>query len=125
MGLFEINMPLLYGEGEKAFHRLQLELLRTSNDHSIFAWRLEPATDYIFSSRVLADSPAMFKNSGEIPTGDDDATLKTISSTMSMTNIGSSIPLPHYTCRDWSDKLLIAVLNCKDKEDRKLGIYLF
>ncbi|KIM59673.1 hypothetical protein SCLCIDRAFT_57695, partial [Scleroderma citrinum Foug A] len=38
MGLLGVNMPMLYGEGKKAFHRLQLELIRTSNDQSIFAW---------------------------------------------------------------------------------------
>ena len=38
MGLLDINMPMLYGEGRKAFHRLQLETIRTSNDQSIFAW---------------------------------------------------------------------------------------
>lgn len=38
LGLFDINMPLLYGEGSKAFRRLQLEILRSSNDESIFVW---------------------------------------------------------------------------------------
>ncbi|KAI6012665.1 heterokaryon incompatibility protein-domain-containing protein, partial [Pisolithus orientalis] len=38
LGLFGVNMPMLYGEGEKAFQRLQLEILRVSSDHSIFAW---------------------------------------------------------------------------------------
>ncbi|KAI6038838.1 heterokaryon incompatibility protein-domain-containing protein, partial [Pisolithus marmoratus] len=38
MGLFGVNMPMLYGEGKKAFQRLQLEILRVSSDHSIFAW---------------------------------------------------------------------------------------
>jgi hypothetical protein len=37
LGLFDINMPLLYGEGEeKAFLRLQLQILRQSDDWSIF-----------------------------------------------------------------------------------------
>jgi hypothetical protein len=31
-------MPLLYGEREKAFHRLQFEILKQSDDESIFAW---------------------------------------------------------------------------------------
>jgi hypothetical protein len=35
MGLFGVNMPPLYGEGEKAFHRLQLEILKISDDESI------------------------------------------------------------------------------------------
>ena len=32
MGLLGVNMPMLYGEGKKAFRRLQLEIIRTSND---------------------------------------------------------------------------------------------
>ncbi|KAI1157011.1 HET-domain-containing protein [Nemania diffusa] len=38
MGLFGINMPLLYGEGKMAFVRLQEEIMKVSDDHSIFAW---------------------------------------------------------------------------------------
>ncbi|KAK3301726.1 heterokaryon incompatibility protein-domain-containing protein [Chaetomium strumarium] len=38
MGLFDVNMPLLYGEGRKAFLRLQQEILRVSEDQSMFAW---------------------------------------------------------------------------------------
>ena len=39
LGLFGVNMPLLYGEGARAFMRLQLEIIKASNDESIFAWR--------------------------------------------------------------------------------------
>ncbi|KAH7355012.1 heterokaryon incompatibility protein-domain-containing protein, partial [Rhexocercosporidium sp. MPI-PUGE-AT-0058] len=38
MGIFDVNMPLLYGEGSKAFLRLQEEIIKRSNDLSIFAW---------------------------------------------------------------------------------------
>jgi hypothetical protein len=38
LGLLGVNMPLIYGEGERAFTRLQHELIRSSNDGSIFAW---------------------------------------------------------------------------------------
>ncbi|KAI1414886.1 HET-domain-containing protein [Hypoxylon sp. FL1857] len=39
LGIFDINMPLLYGEGHKAFHRLQEEILKTyPADHSLYAW---------------------------------------------------------------------------------------
>jgi hypothetical protein len=31
-------MPMLYGEGSKAFYRLQLEILKQTPDHTIFAW---------------------------------------------------------------------------------------
>ncbi|KAH7316738.1 heterokaryon incompatibility protein-domain-containing protein [Stachybotrys elegans] len=40
MGLFNVNMPILYGEGRKnAFKRLQYEIIRSSPDHTIFTWR--------------------------------------------------------------------------------------
>lgn len=39
MGLFDINMPLLYGEGPKAFKRLQEEIIKQyPEDHSLYAW---------------------------------------------------------------------------------------
>ena len=62
MGLFDVNMPLLYGEGgEHAFVRLQLEILTKSGDESIFAWQRnsqEPTLDSIFSNydQILAYS---------------------------------------------------------------------
>lgn len=41
LGIFNINMSLLYGEGERAFQRLQEEILRNSWDQSLFAWGLK------------------------------------------------------------------------------------
>lgn len=38
MGIFDVNMPLLYREGDRAFLRLQHEILRASEDKSLFAW---------------------------------------------------------------------------------------
>ncbi|KAF2108494.1 heterokaryon incompatibility protein-domain-containing protein, partial [Lophiotrema nucula] len=39
LGIFGVNMPLLYGEGESAaFIRLQGEIMKVSDDHSLFAW---------------------------------------------------------------------------------------
>ena len=37
-GLFGVNMSLLYGEGEAAFQRLQMKIIKSSDDESIFAW---------------------------------------------------------------------------------------
>ena len=42
MGLLDINMPLLYGEGTKAFMRLQVELMKEKYDHTLLAWGLSP-----------------------------------------------------------------------------------
>ncbi|KAI0755331.1 heterokaryon incompatibility protein-domain-containing protein [Daedaleopsis nitida] len=38
MGLFGVNMPTVYGEGGKAFRRLQEEILKKTIDTSLFAW---------------------------------------------------------------------------------------
>ena len=43
LGIFEVNMPLLYGEGMNAFLRLQEEIIRRSNDRSIFAFPCNPS----------------------------------------------------------------------------------
>ncbi|GAP90934.2 putative vegetative incompatibility protein het-e-1 [Rosellinia necatrix] len=40
LGIFDINMPLLYGEGNKAFLRLQQEIIKATDDQSILAWDL-------------------------------------------------------------------------------------
>ncbi|KAK1755417.1 HET-domain-containing protein [Echria macrotheca] len=40
LGLFGINMPLLYGEENKAFIRLQEEIIKATDDHSIYAWTI-------------------------------------------------------------------------------------
>ncbi|KAI5995882.1 heterokaryon incompatibility protein-domain-containing protein [Pisolithus albus] len=62
MGLFGVNMPMLYGEGGKAFQRLQLEIIRVSDDHSLFAWDpLVPRT-----GSVLAENPDDFRDCGHI-----------------------------------------------------------
>lgn len=59
LGIFDVNMPLLYGEGsEKAFIRLQLEIIKKSDDESIFAWT-DPRT-YGTSLGLLAPSPSSF-----------------------------------------------------------------
>lgn len=62
LGLFEVNMPLLYGEGKAAFQRLQHEILKASDDETIFAWRNES----LVHSGMLALSPADFSDSGEV-----------------------------------------------------------
>jgi hypothetical protein len=41
LGLFGIEMPLIYGEGANAFIRLQEEIARTSPDFTLLAWNLK------------------------------------------------------------------------------------
>ncbi|KAK6438172.1 hypothetical protein LTR95_005627 [Oleoguttula sp. CCFEE 5521] len=59
LGLIGINMPLLYGEGTKAFFRLQQEIIRQTNDESVFVWVDLHANDE-YSCGVLARDIAAF-----------------------------------------------------------------
>ncbi|KAI0412733.1 heterokaryon incompatibility protein-domain-containing protein [Xylaria grammica] len=77
MGIFDVNMPLIYGEGTKAFLRLQQEILRVSDDQSLFAWGAPEVFldmhNFIMSRKpnthgLFADSPANFLSSHEILT---------------------------------------------------------
>ncbi|KAK3356831.1 hypothetical protein B0T25DRAFT_566160 [Lasiosphaeria hispida] len=70
-GIFSITMSMIYGEGEqKAFFRLQEEIMKDTPDHSILAWGLGdgplPADYPTTPGRILAATPADFANSGHI-----------------------------------------------------------
>ncbi|MCJ1278766.1 hypothetical protein MMC21_006584 [Puttea exsequens] len=58
LGIFDVNMPLLYGEGRKAFMRLQQEIIKQTDDESIFAWAADKDR-----SGMLADWPSDFGES--------------------------------------------------------------
>ena len=73
LGLFAVNMPLLYGEGaEKAFYRLQTEIMKVTDDESLFAWtHARPASMFEWTLPrlapcLLAASPEYFADSGDI-----------------------------------------------------------
>lgn len=57
LGLFDVNMPLLYGEGSKAFQRLQEEIMKLSNDMTIFLWSGASCRNF----GMLAAAPSCFK----------------------------------------------------------------
>jgi hypothetical protein len=42
LGIFDVNMPMIYGEGKKAFRRLQEEIIRQSTDLTVFACHHQP-----------------------------------------------------------------------------------
>lgn len=67
LGLFRVSMPLLYGEGlEKAFVRLQIEILRNEVDTSMFAWESNSGCATLYATGLLATSPSAFYNSGDV-----------------------------------------------------------
>jgi hypothetical protein len=72
LGIFDVNMPLIYGEGAKAFERLQHEIIRNSGDLSIFAWEYDGPgptqshSRYRETGRFLALSPQEFSDSYDL-----------------------------------------------------------
>jgi hypothetical protein len=67
IGLFDVNLPMLYGEGPtKAFLRLQEEIMRTSEDRSLFAWVKDEGSSFGTNDYhgLLADSPRDFARTG-------------------------------------------------------------
>nr|OQO30890.1 hypothetical protein B0A51_03173 [Rachicladosporium sp. CCFEE 5018] len=78
LGLLDVDLPLLYGEGSRAFMRLQEELLRTKSDLSTLAWRLsipQDTSEWRFSlvlnkSGLFATSPDDFRGCGLVTASD-------------------------------------------------------
>jgi hypothetical protein len=122
MGLFSVNMPMLYGEGERAFRRLQEEIMKTSDDHTLFAWTEARVERCWITRGLLADSSLDFVDSGHIIRS--QPVLK--SAPYSMTNKGLRIELPLFPT---GDQVYFAVLNCHLSSNESnagdlLGIYL-
>jgi hypothetical protein len=103
MGLFDVNMPLLYGEGAQgAFIRLQTEIMAKSVDESIFAWSY-PGNS-INKRRhlpLLAEHPSWFINSTEFIS----VVLVERSSTHQMTSRGVRIEASRIPSKELDKKL--------------------
>jgi hypothetical protein len=94
MGIFEVNMPLLYGEGPKAFWRLQEEIMKISTDQSLLTWApLDHDGKGPYSASVLARHPSDFSLSSNIVPYQSN-------SAFSMTNKGLYITLPIVKTQD-------------------------
>jgi hypothetical protein len=58
MGIFRVFLPMLYGEGDPAFIKLQEEIMKRSEDYTVFAWK---STESGASSRgISARFPSEF-----------------------------------------------------------------
>jgi len=103
MGLFHVYMPMIYGEGgEHAFLRLQEEILKISDDESIFAWTSSR------SSGLLAVSPAAFSESGHIFASEKQPNSKSFT----FSNKGIRIELPMKSIDPDDEERFQGVLNC-------------
>lgn len=110
MGVFNVNMPLLYGESDKAFIRLQEEIMKESDDHSIFAWRAaKKATSKEDLTGLLAASPADFTEVGDIRPFRDWH----VSRPHSITNKGLQIQLPLTQIQGGGGLHYLAILDCR------------
>ncbi|PVI01880.1 HET-domain-containing protein [Periconia macrospinosa] len=64
LGVFQVNMPLLYGEGANAFIRLQEEIIKNTEDESLFAWVQTEESQ--LNDGILATHPRAFIQSSKI-----------------------------------------------------------
>jgi hypothetical protein len=108
LGLFDVNMPLLYGEGDKAFLRLQEEIMKASTDHMLFAWFQSGGLGWV-DCGLLTPSPEYFAGSSRFVRQKvrADWSLKPYS----MTNRGFEIELELCQMEAGSGYRL-AILNC-------------
>jgi hypothetical protein len=91
MGLFDVHMPIIYGEGgRKAFRRLQMEIMQTSFDQSLFAWRGQYQ-----NSGLLAREPSDFRGTPQLSLWGPRYL-----SPFTMTNVGLSVQLLDVTPKD-------------------------
>ncbi|KAH6870086.1 HET domain-containing protein, partial [Alternaria rosae] len=115
LGLVQVNMPMLYGEGSGAFYRLQLEIIKQTNDHTIFAWSFTYPIMRFMS--IFAPSPAQFENAaGFLP----NTTREKQPATHEMTNQGLNITIPCIIHRTG----VLALLDCSDSTGKRFGIEL-
>ncbi|KAF3013172.1 hypothetical protein E8E14_000408 [Neopestalotiopsis sp. 37M] len=116
LGIFGVNMPLLYGEGlERAFRRLQEEIMEYSDDHSLFAWR-SPSGEEQTTTGLLAPSPKCFQSSGSCSPRPDPLASRPFF----MTNKGIQISLRLMQGATGE----IATLECEGWGLQHLSIYL-
>lgn len=106
LGLCDVHIPMLYGEGSRAFLRLQEEIVRTTLDHSVLAW--EPwrdATLFSDSGLLFSSSPYGFRKARDIISW----TVPERDESFELSNKGLRITLP--TLQRGNE--LEALLNCR------------
>ncbi|CAM6001940.1 unnamed protein product [Sphagnum balticum] len=116
MGIFGIHMSLIYGEGERAFVRLQEYIMKVSDDHSLFAWRSAENR-----GGLLATSPSAFVDSGNVVPFNP---FHTYNGPLTISNNGIHLALRFIGMGHRG--LGLAILHCTEigKEDMLIAIYL-
>jgi hypothetical protein len=113
LGILQIQMSLLYGEGLNAFIRLQEEIMKSSEDTSLFAWR---STDN--RGGCLATSPDAFIDSGKF----ESYSVSDLSSDL-MTTSSRGIHLDLPLMGDpRGGRMGFVILNCRARKDELVAI---
>ncbi|RYP67355.1 hypothetical protein DL771_007299 [Monosporascus sp. 5C6A] len=134
LGIFNINMALLYGEGDKAFIRLQEEICRQTADLSLFAWKAErlhwggliipgekaPTSPYLGQvlHGILASSPSQFAHAGAYSTVSTGSAQ--YSGEYTLTNRGLRFDAVTLKCDREAGRYLMS-LDCDDKNSKPVS----
>ncbi|KAK0714168.1 heterokaryon incompatibility protein-domain-containing protein, partial [Lasiosphaeria miniovina] len=123
LGIFGVNMSMIYGEGPKAFQRLQEEILRKTTDLSIFAWKAtERLVGFDRFRGILAQSPSEFADCGDIELLNSQFRFR---DEISLTNKGVKISMPLH---NFGQGRFLMNLDCqrpvKNRPPTSVGIYL-
>ncbi|RPD57941.1 HET-domain-containing protein [Lentinus tigrinus ALCF2SS1-7] len=151
MGLFGVHMSTIYGEGDRAFRRLQEEILKRTSDQTLFAWgNVLPAHSTPFRERfsfdnfhddshLFAPSPASFRNSGtmrplnfpvavkhiirtlKLPPGRLDASAKDVPHTQTTADGSYVIPSPDMSFTTYGARSRMLVLE-SSKDNSVLAV---
>ena len=120
LGIFGVNMPMVYGEREKAFLRLQEEIIKHSDDHTIFAWNVYRDNQ----PGLLAETPKAFEHCQHTIA----ITPREGHSSYSLTNRGLSIKL---VAVQFTIDIYLARLDCVNQipgesfdQEYHMGIFL-
>ncbi|ORY09411.1 heterokaryon incompatibility protein-domain-containing protein [Clohesyomyces aquaticus] len=118
MGLLGVNMPLLYGEGDQAFVRLQEAVISRSDDISLLAWGYGLNWEDIEElgyDKILARSPSSFR---EYPKSNYRLIRRPAKTHSTVTGHGLHIELPllHINARH---RVWIGII--EDRWDETLG----
>ena len=108
LGIFDVNMPMLYGEGDKAFVRLQEEIIRDSEDESIFAF--DASGDEVQGVGAFATHPRQFSGSAYVEA------LRNETGLFALTNKGLQITLAIIE-RQEEPGQKVGLLSCCDARD--------
>jgi len=121
LGIFDITMPIAYGEGKNAFYRLQEAIMQRSNDRNMFLWSGVPSSGL----SLLASSPRCFSPGYDII--EEDIQLANSSSSspppphFTLTNHGLSIALSMYD-EEYTAKWMDSVVECDRDMKYRLAV---